>query len=95
MIIETEILQKGEMADHNRIEDGAGKRGSAWWTHEICEQMPEVKNEQGAWRPLWITDKIKIWSKNLHACLQTCLFGGWQTVGFCKLRIVCAKNAYL
>lgn len=29
MIIETEILQKGEMADHNRIEDGAGKRGSA------------------------------------------------------------------
>lgn len=28
MIIETEILQKGEMADHNRTEDGAGKRGS-------------------------------------------------------------------
>lgn len=26
MIIKTEILQKGEMAMHNRVEDGAGKR---------------------------------------------------------------------
>lgn len=25
MIIETEILQKGEMAVHSRVEDGAGK----------------------------------------------------------------------
>ena len=45
----SKMLQKEEMVVHNRVIGAAGKRREDQPAEllEICEWMPEVKNEQG------------------------------------------------